>query len=437
MQYFDLSVHPNDGFRLTAAPDFGGATAQDRVYAAHMRTLLYHWGHELLPEWSGLSIIHRAAPLEGGSNLLALDRTGRGHHFRVVRDGRVDSEDTHPLDWLVGYLVQGTADRRDLAHRYVHALHHGQQREGMLLAALMAGADVEHEPVADDLRLAERLAARTESALARVAQRPEHVTAARLAEWSQPALQRHLGRPGATEVAHPALEWGRFAQSHLARTFAADGPPVGWLVQPSAPSAEQLHRLQRLRSRGVDLRWVTMDARVVEAGRRWRIGVQVPGRLQGDRAAWRHADHLRSLGHRIADSHAAQVAGARAQLKVWATHDELRVGWRGLAGPMDLVCTAQPDGPVAWRVYSDWWTEGQARSLRDIVNGSTQALQRIHPAQLPTWGEPGDQADAFVTEATEVLNGLWRYLESEGVPLTDEWASLRAAPPTGTEAGQP
>ncbi|MBU1749628.1 MAG: hypothetical protein KKA73_18245, partial [Chloroflexi bacterium] len=362
-------------FRLEPRSDAKHVAAKNRVIEEGLATILFHWGDELLPG-PRLHMLGRSIPIVREQDLLAVDDLGRIHVFELKKD----STQAKSLFQLVSYLVQRPQnDGLWVENNVASTLWYGEQSVACKLAGLVCRERVENlkTEAPAGARQAERLAARLRL-LADIARERTGL------DLSPEVFRRIAGSlliksygetwagPLQQSPAKVLEEVVRKKLSPYWRVGLTRPGIVAWMVAPNVEHA--LEAAQPLLDRGLEIRCVSVDAREIIPGHEWGITVDEP---ENHTRGWFVTDGLAHLLQQAVDQHLAACPAAADRLRLKLSNPPRRpdkpeqqkvaaLGWRATGGAQ-IELDALPD-QVQWRLYYDWWTEGQALQVRDAVH---------------------------------------------------------------------
>lgn len=417
IHYWNLCF--DNDFSLEPATGQNGR-AGDRVAEEHLETILFRWGPTLLaaPE---VAFLGRSSQLVTEQDLLGVDPLGRLHLFELKRDSAGAAE----FNQLLAYLVNRPTREEDLQQAIADTLFHATDTFALRLAGLVAGelTKTMSHGQGGNARHAQRergrLAIAAERASTKTGLALDVGTFERLAGVQ---IGEQFGAEFAAPVLPPETAFHRVTRAKFGDTWRFDryrGPIAVWMVAPNLRGAIEAAEPLLAAGRGVDIRFVRVDVREVEPGRRWSIAVEHMSRdVDVDQLVPAAAAAL----DRHVQVHGLQVNG-REYLDFNPSSGAVSLGWR-LAGDA-CISFWLGDGNVSWHFGDHWWTEGEARSARDEVLGIKRHLASKHPSHWP-WqpDSDGKPADELVSAMHALIDDAWRGLVAAKATDISKWAKF-------------
>jgi len=421
------------GFKLTECAQTAQAAVRHRVLEENLETILFHWGHELLPA-PRLQILGWSGALEREPDLLAVDELGRIHIFELKKD-RADED---ALFQLVSYLTGRPRDDEQWVRRTIaHTLWYGEQVHACRLAALVARQTVEKLRTEKSRKVAgrpvlyiDRLEAKLERLTQLTGDRTRMaLTPATFLDNARLLLEQETGGSWQGPLKAPAAVLDEVAHVKLPRHWQIGRTKPGvviWMIAPDVSAAASA--AQPLIDRGLEIRCLSVDVREVTPGIEWNVAVAAPDDQSRN---WSMADACAKMLARITDRHLAECPEAASRLYLglqpasvsWVTGQGwAELGWRAAGGASVIFSVRQER--VELSLFNHNWTDGLALAMRQPILRACKRIRQEHPSSWP-WSHEEPNADCnleFIEAAVQLVNAFWRDLEGIGAFDVDRWA---------------
>lgn len=421
------------GFKLNESPETARTAVRHRILEEGLETLLFHWGHELLPA-PRLQMLGWSGALEREPDLLAVDELGRIHIFELKKD----KADAAALFQLVSYLTGRPRDDEQWVRKTIaHTLWYGEQAHACRLAALTARERAEKlrteksrkvagRPVLYIDRLEAKLERLTQLASKRTGLGPVPET---FLDSARLLLEQETGGRWQGPLQAPAAVLDQVAQVKLPRHWQIGRTKPGvviWMIAPDVSAAASA--AQSLIDRGLEIHCLSVDVREVTPGVEWSVALATPD----DQAQnWSMADTFANTLAAIMDRHLAECPEAASRLYLglqpasvsWETGQGwAELGWRA-AGGASLVFSVRQEH-VELSLFNHNWTDGLALAMREPIFRVCKRIRKEHPSSWP-WSHEEPNAGCnleFIEAAVQLVNAFWHALEGIGAFDVDRWA---------------